>query len=139
MNKKIVISIIFLIIIILLFVVCSQDVYKTLECNGDVDLIGSHANQTYIFEGKNNYIEKQVLEVRLTANEESLAIEYYDNVKEDETCTDLTRKDNFVSYTCTFDLLKDHYYEDLEDENHRLRFDVIKKSFEEDNFICNYK
>lgn len=139
MNKKIIISIIFFIIIILLFVIGTRDTKKVLVCNGDVIVIGGQANQEYTFEGVNGFVKKEKLEVRLIVFDDSSMEEFIEILKNNKDCTDLYITDDFISYTCNYDLEKNHYYAELEDSKNRLPFDVIKEKMEEDNFVCTYE
>lgn len=139
MKKIIILSIVIFILIICFIIFRHMDKEVVLVCNGDYVLIGSQANQEYTFEGINDYINKEKLEVRMFTNDTETVEEYYNIINSNSECSDIITDNDFISYTCIYDLVKDHYYEDLEDEDHKLRFDVIKKKFEEDNFICEYK
>ena len=139
MNKKIIISIIFFIIIILLFIIGTKDTYKVLICNGDITVIDGQANQEYTFEGINGFVKKEKLDVRLFVFDNSSIEEFIEIIKNNNDCTDIYITDDFISYTCTYDLEKNHFYAELEDSNNRLAFDVIKEKMEEDNFVCTYE
>lgn len=139
MNKKIIISIIFFIIVIILIVLLYKDQPKVLVCNGDVVLVGGRSDIEHTFEGINDIVKKEKLEVRMFIDDINSIDDYIEIIKDNEDCYDMLVEDNFISYTCDYDLEEVHFYDDLEDSNHRLSFKVIKQKFEEDNFVCVYK
>ena len=111
-----------------------------MECNNEIELVQSKSIQKYTFTGKNNKVETETLEVKLYVDDIELIDEYKRILEEKEECTNLKVFDNYLTYECHYDLLKNHqYYGDIEDEDGTLSFSKLKYVFEEDNYVCFYK
>ena len=121
-NKK-VLAILIVIIVVILYFISSSDIERTLVCSSSDYLVGNRAYQEHIFTGYNKYIEKEIVETTVFIDDKEALNNYYE----------------IIRYTCNYDLKKNHYYSELEDNNQRLTFDSIKKNFEEDNFVCSFK
>ena len=139
MKFKIVISIIVFIFVVLVYTIVNQKVYKTLVCNGDFALAEGVSSQEYTFEGVNNYIKTQKLEVILHTTNQDIMDDYLSIVSKNEECHDIIVKEDLLSYICDYDLEKNHYYSSIEDNDGRLSFKTVKEKFEEDSFVCYYK
>ena len=137
-NKK-VLALLITIIVVILYFICSSDIERTLICSSSDYLVGNRAYQEHIFTGYNKYIEKEVVETTVFIDDKEALNNYYEIIKSNEECSNILLEEDSIRYTCNYDLKKNHYYSELEDNNQRLTFDSIKKNFEEDNFVCSFK
>ncbi len=137
--KKVLIPIILIIAIIIFFFLFNQkDKEMTLECSTRTYLVDGESIQKYIFNGINEIVKTQELQVDLEVNTDELVEDYERILKEDKNCSNLKITGKNITYKCNYDLTKEHYYSDLEEDG-KLYFKIIKESFESNDFICNYK
>ena len=143
MKKNVIIFLIIIFIfisILIFFNKTKEDKVVVMECNNEVELVQSKSIQRYTFIGKDNKVETEDLEVKLYVDEIDLINDYKRILEEQEECTNIEIIDNYITYHCHYDLLKNHqYYGDIEDENGILSFSKLKYALEEDNYICFYK
>ena len=102
-------------------------------------MVGSDAEVLYVFEGVNGIATKQNLFVKLYMTDESLIQEYQNIMKDNSECGGFEIHSDYISYDCYYDLVKEKYYEDLENSDGELLLEALKKDFENDNYVCVYK
>ena len=140
MVKKIIIPIFILLFGLLVFLLfLNKDKETTMECLIRSNLVDGDSEQKYIFKGINDTIKTQELYVDLEVNSEELVNNYERILREDNKCSDIKINGRNITYKCSYDLTKDHYYSDIEDKSGKLSFSKLKESFESNDFICNYK
>lgn len=139
MKFKIIIYIIVFIFVVLVYTIVNHKEFKTLVCNGDFALADGISSQEYTFEGDSNYIKKQKIEVIIHTTNKSIIDDYLSILRDNEECHDIVVKEELISYICDYDLVINHFYSSIEDDNGRLSFKVVKSRFEEDSFVCYYK
>lgn len=110
-----------------------------MKCTSEMAMVGSETKSEYIFKGTKDVVETEELSVYIHAQDSNLIENYREIISSKKECSDISYSDDYISYKCNYDLVKEDYYEDLEDDEGRLLFSVIKENFENDNYVCEYK
>lgn len=140
MKKRLIIIITCAALLLFLFLfLLLKNNNKTMECNIKTNMVDSEAELKYVFKGKNDIAKEQFLYAKLYITDENLINEYQNIISGNLECGGIDIFDNYISYNCYYDLVNEHYYEDLEDEDGDLSFIKLKEAFENDNYICEYK
>ena len=137
--KGIIISFVVIAIVVIACIFNSVPKNKVMECSASITMIGSDADLKYVFNGKGSIAKEQNLYVKLYTTDVDLINEYQNIMSGNLECGGIEIHDDYISYNCFYDLVKVHYYEELEEDNGELKFETLKKEFENDNFVCVYK
>ena len=138
-NKYIIIGVTVLIIVILLFLYSNRNVEKTLICQKEDDIILSNNIEKHTFNGINNKIKTEDLEVNIYSDSQDLINNYYDIISNNRECFDIDKGDKYIIYKCHYDIENTNFYKEIKNEDGNLSFSDIKAMFEEDNYNCSYK
>ncbi len=109
-----------------------------MECFSETILIDNEATLRYVFKGFNNIVHEQNLYVRVNITDEELINDYQRIMSENMECGGFEIFDDHISYNCYYDLIKGHYYKELEDKDGDVTFDALRKYYEGENYTCTY-
>ena len=126
-------------IIVFAFIFYSVPKNRVMECSSTMTMVGSDAELKYVFNGKGSIAKEQKLYVKLYTTDVDLINEHQNIMSDNLECGGIEIHDDYISYNCFYDLVKVHYYEDLEEDNGELKFESLKNEFENDNFVCVYR
>lgn len=139
MNKKICLILLLIVIVILLIILIKKDKdNKELECIGEETLVMTNARVKYNFSSINEYVSSQKMFVKMYGDDLTLLENYKNIIKENKECSNVVLEDLVLSYECDYDLNNNQYYESLR-KNDKISISDLKKYFEDNNFVCNYK
>lgn len=138
-KKNILITLVVLLVIVLFLFLSKKSKNVTMECSNTMTMIGSDAEVLYVFHGVNGIATEQYLYVKLFITDENLINDYKNIMKDNKECNSIKVNSDSISYDCYYDLVNEHYYEDLENSDGELLLDALKKDFENDNYVCKYK
>ena len=142
MKKKLIVTILLLLLVVLFFLflfLFAPKKKKKMECSIDTILIENEANLLYKFTGYGDRVYEQVLFVTLNVTDEELINDYQRIMSENMECGGFELFDDHISYRCDYDLIKGHYYEELENEDGEITFDILKNYYEGEKYTCTYK
>ena len=139
MNKKTIIIIVTILVLIILFILTSKGIDRTMQCTGNQYIIGGQSFSEYVFKGTDKIVKSQEVEENIFSSDVELISQYIEIISKNEGCRILDKKADYVSYSCAYDLEEYDLYKELKDSNNNLTFDSIKEKFEEDNFVCSFK
>lgn len=138
MKRKLIIIFISLIVTLVLFLVFKNDSEIVMICKKESSMVDGDAYTEYTFKGNSKKVLSQKLFVKLYITTEDLINNYREILKERENCSEIIINSSYISYTCNYDLTKDHFYVDIEEDG-ILKFSNLEKVFLEDNYLCEYK
>ena len=137
-KYKYLIIVVILLVIVAFYLYKNKDVAKTLICQRESDVVLSNNIEKYTFNGINNKIKSEDLEVNIYSDSEELIDNYYDIINGNKECSIIDKGEKYIIYKCHYDIENTNFYKEMKN-NGELLFTDIKKMFEEDNFNCNYK
>lgn len=140
MSKKVylILFLIIIVTILLIFNMNNKDNIKEMECIGEETLVMTKSRVKYNFVSINDYVSSQKMFVKIYGDEVSLLENYKSIIEDNKECTDIKLEDLVLSYECSYDLTNNDFYDNIK-TNDKLYISDLKKYFEDNNFVCNYK
>ena len=140
MNKKVFICFFIIIFIVLIFLsILKNDKEVVLECSATITKVDGEAFERYTFLGIGNVVHDEVLFVKLNVDDKNLLNDYKNIIESDELCKDIKMFDNYITYSCSYNLINNSFYDNLKSDDGSLTFSVLEKEFNKDNYICIYR
>lgn len=138
-EKSLIIFFIIVCCMILFLLIFKENKRYVMQCSANITKVDGEAYEEHIFYGNLNNIDEEFLTVKLYINDEEIINNYKEIIENDTSCSDVIIFDDYITYTCSYNLLEKNFYDELKDEKGNLLFSKIKETFENDNYICNYK
>ena len=145
MNKKVFICFFIIIFIVLIFLsILKNDkevvlLFSFLCTKHWVTKVDGEAFEKYTFLGIGNVVHDEVLFVKLNIDDKKILNDYKNIIESDELCKDIEVFDNYITYSCKYNLINNSFYDNLKSDDGSLTFSVLENEFNKDNYTCIYK
>ena len=138
-KKSLIIFFIIICFTIVFLLIIKNNKRFVLECSADVTKVDGEAYESHTFYGNSKNVDEELLNVKLYISDEEIINNYKEIIENDSSCSEVTIYEDYITYSCSYNLLKEKFYDELKDDKGNISFSKIKETFENDNYVCNYK